>query len=211
MATVTTLAPDPRRPGYQVVRVDRGRVASVPAAVVRPLGITEGDELAPEMLGRLEALLARERAYQAAVRALAARARARADLARRLSARGHPVDAVRSALERLARAGFLDDMRFAAAYVSRRRGSRGSARLVAELLAQGVERAVAERAVGEGSGAEGAALEFDAARALARRRAAQLGHLPFEVRRRRVLAYLARRGYRGPGIFDAVSGICAAG
>jgi SOS response regulatory protein OraA/RecX len=41
--------------------------------------------------------------------------------------------------------------------------------------------------------------------ALAAKRAAQLGDLPRPVKRRRVLAYLARRGFAGRDISDLVS------
>jgi SOS response regulatory protein OraA/RecX len=39
--------------------------------------------------------------------------------------------------------------------------------------------------------------------ALARKRAGQLGDLPRQARLRRVLAYLARRGHRGPQAVEA--------
>ncbi len=41
--------------------------------------------------------------------------------------------------------------------------------------------------------------------ALATKRAAQLGELPRPVKRRRVLAYLARRGFAGREITDLVA------
>ena len=41
--------------------------------------------------------------------------------------------------------------------------------------------------------------------ALAAKRAAQLGDLPRPVKRRRVLAYLARRGFAGRDISDMVT------
>jgi SOS response regulatory protein OraA/RecX len=41
--------------------------------------------------------------------------------------------------------------------------------------------------------------------ALAAKRAAQLGELPRQVKRRRVLAYLARRGFAGRDITDLVA------
>jgi SOS response regulatory protein OraA/RecX len=41
--------------------------------------------------------------------------------------------------------------------------------------------------------------------ALAAKRAAQLGELPRQVKRRRVLAYLARRGFAGRDISELVA------
>ena len=49
----------------------------------------------------------------------------------------------------------------------------------------------------------------DVPRTLAAKRAAQLGDLPRHVRRRRVLAYLARRGYSGREVTDMVGKLLA--
>jgi SOS response regulatory protein OraA/RecX len=66
----------------------------------------------------------------------------------------------------------------------------------------GVERSVIDRAI---------AAEWSEERdkttmplALARKRAAQLGALPRQTRRRRVVAYLARRGFTGRDITEIV-------
>ena len=72
-----------------------------------------------------------------------------------------------------------------------------------DLLAKGVDRRRAERAIAEvleveGLGAPGRA------RQLAEKRAAQLGGVPPRQKRRRLLAYLARRGFRGREVQDMV-------
>ena len=72
-------------------------------------------------------------------------------------------------------------------------------------MAMGVERALIDRALTaewpEGSDRSRVPL------ALAAKRAAQLGDLPRPVKRRRVLAYLARRGFAGREITEIVSRI----
>jgi regulatory protein len=195
--TLTALAPDPRQPGYVLVEVDRGRFASLPAAAIEPLGLVVGAELAPAVLARLRDLADIEAAQRAALRALARRAHARLDLRRRLVKKQHPPDAVDAALDRLAARGLLDDRRFAGEYAaSRAARGKGPARLVTDLLAHGVDRRVAEEAVRSALADEGIDPAIEA-RAVATKRARQLGDLPRPVRKRRLLAFLVRRGYGG--------------
>ena len=208
MPTLTALAPDPRQPGYQLVEVDRGRFASLPLEALEPLSLQLGAELAPAVLSRLRELADVEAAERAALRALARRAHARQDLQRRLVKKQHPPAAVEAALERLTIRGLLDDHRFAEQYAALRatRG-RGPARLLRDLQAQGVERRTAEDAVRRALEEEGIdpALE---ARAVAAKRARQLADLPAPVRKRRLLAFLVRRGYAGMQLKELVEELC---
>ena len=208
MPTLTALAPDPRQPGYRLVEVDRGRFASLPLEALEPLSLQLGAELAPAVLSRLRELADVEAAERAALRALARRAHARQDLQRRLVKKQHPPAAVEAALERLTIRGLLDDHRFAEEYAALRatRG-KGPARLLRDLQAQGVERRTAEDAVRRALEEEGIdpALE---ARAVAAKRARQLADLPAAVRKRRLLAFLVRRGYAGPQLRGLVEELC---
>ena len=194
------LAPDPRRPDYRLVEVDRGRFASLPAAALAGLDLVVGRELTPLVLGRLQEFADLEAAHRAALRALARRAHARFDLRRRLLQRQHPAAAVDGAIERLSAAGLLDDERFAIDYAAAKaRRGRGPARLVRDLQAQGIERRVAEDAVCSSLAAEGVD-PAQAVRALAEKRARQLAGLPPAVRKRRLAAFLARRGFGGADV-----------
>ncbi len=187
-----------------MVFVDRGRFASLPDDALASLDLRIGTELAAATLDRLQHLADVTAAERAALKALARRAYARADLARRLTRKGHQRPAVARALERLAAHGLMDDRRFAVEY-ARARTKRGSARarIVRDLLVQGVERATAEEAARIGLEVEGTDPET-AARAIALRRARQLGDLAPAVRKRRLLAFLVRRGYPGPQVKELV-------
>lgn len=208
MPTLTALAPDPRQPGYRLVEVDRGRFASLPLDAVEPLGLQVGAELAPAALDRLRELADVEAAERAALRALARRAHARLDLRQRLVRRQHPPAAVEAALDRLVLRGLLDDRRFAEQYAALRatRG-KGPTRLLRDLQAQGVERGTAEQAVRRALEEEGIDPGVEA-RAVAAKRARQLAGLPLAVRKRRLLAFLVRRGYGGPQLRDLVEEMC---
>lgn len=194
---LTGLAPDPRRPDYRLVEVDRGRFASLPAESLTGLGLIVGGEISDAVFARLQELADLEGAHRAGLRALARRAHARFDLRRRLLQKQHPPAAVDGALERLSAQGLLNDASFARDYATTKapRG-RGPSRLIKDLLSQGVERRLAEEAVRTALADEGVDPDA-AARAVAEKRAKQLAGLPAAVRKRRLVAFLARRGFQG--------------
>lgn len=193
---ITGLEPDPRRPGALRVALDGRAWGAVPLEAAERLGLAAGAPLDEPALAALGAAADEEAAFRAALRHLERRAFATRDLARRLGRRGHGPEAVGAALQRLHALGLLDDTAFARQYVETRAArGRGPARLRRDLLALGVADAVADAAIAahwpEGSDLAGTT------RRLAERRAHQLGTLPRPVLRRRLLAYLARRGYAG--------------
>jgi len=204
LPVITALEPDSRRPGTLRVEVDGVRFGAVPQELARAAGLAEGRTVDAELHERLTAAADAEAAFRTLLRALERRSFARADLARRLVRKGHPRPAVESALERATGLGLLDDAEFARNYVQTRalRG-RGPSRLTRDLMAMGVERALIDRALAA-EWPDGSATT-DVPLALASKRAAQLGDLPRPVKRRRVLAYLARRGFAGREISDIVA------
>ena len=204
---LTGLAPDPRRPDYRLVEVDRGRFASLAAEDLELLELRIGAPISKAAFARLQELADLEAAHRAALRALARRAHARFDLRRRLLQKQHPPAAVDGALDRLAAAGLLDDGRFAADYAAAKayRG-RGPARLIRDLLALGIDRRVAEEAVQTSLADEGID-PTRAVRALAEKRARQLAALPAPVRKRRLTAFLVRRGFGGADVRKVVDSI----
>jgi regulatory protein len=176
----------------------------VPEDLARSAGLTVGRPLDADLHQRLTAAADAEAAFRTLLRALERRAFARTDLGRRLIRKGHPRPAVEAALERAQGLGLLDDCAFARSYVETRTArGRGPSRLTRDLMAMGVERSAIDRALAaewpEGSDRTGVP------QALAVKRAAQLGDLPRPVKRRRVLAFLARRGFAGRDISDMVS------
>lgn len=204
---LTGLAPDPRRPEYRLVELDRGRFASIPAEALTGLGLVLGREVDEQVLERLQELADIEAAHRAALAALARRAHARFDLRRRLLQKQHPAAAVDAALDRLGAAGLLDDARFAVDYAaSRSRRGRGPKRLVRDLQQQGVERRIAENAVRSSLAAEGID-PTHAVRVLLEKRARQLAGLPAMVRKRRLTAFLARRGFGGAEVRELIEAL----
>jgi regulatory protein len=200
---ITALESDPRRPGAVRLEIDGARFGPVPRDLVIAEGLTPGQMVDAELHQRLSAAADIEAAYRTALRCLELRSYARNDLARRLQRKGHPRPAVEAALERASALGLLDDAAYARRYVETRAArGRGPSRLTRDLLAMGVQRSLIERALAaqwpEGSD------RTSMPRVLAVKRAAQLVSLPRQAKRRRVLAYLARRGFSGREVTEIV-------
>jgi regulatory protein len=200
---ITAIDPDPRRLEAVRVEIDGVRFGAVPRELVSAEGLRVGLELDAALQDRLGAAADLEAAYRTVLRALEVRSYARADLARRLQRKGHPRAAVEAAFERAAELGLLDDKAFARNYVETRAArGRGPSRLTRDLLSMGVERSFIDRALAAQwpAGSDRTAVPL----ALAQKRAAQLGALPRQTKRRRVVAYLARRGFSGRDISELV-------
>ncbi|MFL5401938.1 MAG: regulatory protein RecX [Gemmatimonadales bacterium] len=200
---ITALDPDPRRPDSVRVEIDGARFGAISREVVEVESLTPGRVIDGELQERLATAADMESAYRTVLRALEIRSYARGDLIRRLLRKGHPRPAVEAATERAARLGLLDDAAFTATYVQTRSArGRGPSRLTRDLLSMGVERSVINRAIATEwpEGTDRMAVPL----ALARKRAAQLGPLPRQTKRRRVVAYLARRGFTGRDISELV-------
>jgi regulatory protein len=201
---VTGLTQDHRAPDHLLVEIDGARYASLLIDLVHELDLRVGWALAPQQFAQLERQAAIEAARDVAIRLLAVRPRSVNEMRRRLRERGHDSNAVDAAVDRLSSVGLLNDEHYAA-HFARVRAAKGHAgpRLVADLKARGVDRRVAESAVHETLDAEGIDTVAQA-RDVAERRAKQLKDVPPEAARRRLLAYMTRRGFRGHEIFDLV-------
>jgi regulatory protein len=208
MQVITALEPDPRRPG--AVRVSARDVTwTIAAADVAACGAQVGAAVDEALRDALERAADAEAAFRTAIRSIEQRSHARTDLGRKLIRKGHARPSVELALERCVALGLLDDAAFARHFVETRSArGRGPARLRRDLYAMGVSGAhvdaalAAVQADGDQTG--------DQALALAAKRAVQLAGVPREARRRRLLAFLARRGYTGDAARSAVQRVLRA-
>ncbi|HEV8149105.1 MAG TPA: RecX family transcriptional regulator [Gemmatimonadales bacterium] len=203
---IGALAADPRRPGTIRVLVQGRPLLSVPREVAQAEGLAAGMLLEEPLYARLCRAADEEAAFRTALRFLERRPFATRDLTRRLVLKGHPPEAAAAAVERAGRAGLVDDARFALHYLETRAArGRGPLRLRRDLATLGVERLLVDRALRAAFGADGAG--GPSAEAVARKRLAQLTGLPKPVIRRRLLAFLARRGFAGPDVSTTVAGL----
>lgn len=161
--------------------------AAIAAVEARPSGTEDLPPLAPEA----------HEAATAALRLLRYRPRSEHELRQRLAEKEYPATAVDEALDRVRVWGLIDDADFAAEWVRGRRRRRGKSRgaLERELRDKGVAEAHIADAVADIDVSDDRRQAAELVRArLARRPAATAGRFD-EGERRRLVAFLARRGY----------------
>ena len=196
LRVIGAVAPDPRRAGSVRIMVQGRPLLTIPREAAERERLEPGTVLEESLFARLCRAADEEAAFRTGLRFLERRPFAAKDLARRLVLKGHPPPAAEAARLRAERMGLLDDARFTLHFVQTRAArGRGPLRLRRDLAVLGVERGVVDQALAEAFGAEGN--DAPQADAVARRRLAQLRGLPRPVQRRRLLAFLARRGFVG--------------
>ena len=206
---ITAIVASSRAPGRFSIVVEGAAAHTLGLAAIERLGLALGVSTVgrEHTIAREEAIL---RTYDRAVMMLAARGRAAKDLERQLLRKGEPAEFARLAVERLASEGFLDDTAYARSYVRSKAAGAGFARrrIQQELGRRGVERAAVDEAIEEVFEEE----EIDevaAATTLASKRIRSLGNVDPQSRKRRLYAYLTRRGYSPDVIGRAI--LAAAG
>jgi len=149
---------------------------------------------------------AKRSTYERALDMLEARARGSAELRRLLLRKGEPEADVGAAIERLTRAGLLDDASYARQVArSKALGSGLSRRRIQqELVRRGVDRALTSEAIDEVFRDEGVDDGASIERA-ARKKLRTLARVDEPTRKRRLYAYLARRGYDGDDITRVIA------
>jgi regulatory protein len=212
MPVVTAIVSAARKDGRFEVKVDGAAFATVSLDMLERLSLRVGEELTgarAELLEREAAALA---TYDRAINMLAFQARSSRDLKRRLVQKGEEPADVDAAIERLVAAGFVDDAEFARQLArSKLLGSGASKRrLQQELFKRGVERGTADEAIAEVIADE--AVDEDAVvREVAAKKLRSLQRDDEPTRRRKLYAFLARRGYDGAVIRRAMGAVLAAG
>ena len=142
-------------------------------------------------------------AHAAALRLLTVRAHSRAEIEQRLARRGFEAEPVATALDRLERAGLLDDEAFATELAASRTRRGYSASMVGrDLRSRGVDKSIAARAAAAASPPDE---EAERCVTLARDWVARHPGLAYEVAARRLAGYLARRGYSSGVVARAVA------
>ena len=141
--------------------------------------------------------------YIAAIRILKYRFNSTAELRRKLRAKGFDREAIDAALARLKDENWLDDERFAGAYVRTRvLKSKGRLRIRRELMSAGVDDETIANAVGANVNADD---EHERATAIARKRLPNLvRRYGADVARNKLTGYLLKQGYDAALVRDIV-------
>jgi len=160
--------------------------------------LREGDELDAEASAELIEAAARCTAYDRAMNALASRGRSTKELERWLTQRGIADPHIDATIAKLTKLGLLDDARYAHEFVRSRVAGRGTSvwSLRRELARRGVERSLADEAINEAM-VEGGVDELAIARREAAKKWRTLSRVDRAAARRRLMAFLLRRGFPG--------------
>jgi len=193
--TITAITPAPRHPGRFELLVDGKAYATLSLEAIERLQLAVGREVGG-LAERIAAEAAQLKVYDRALNMLAFRGRASRELARSLERKGEPRELVSRAIERLTEQGLLDDSAFAESFTRAKvLGAQQSRRRVQQDLARkGVAREVSDAAIATVFEEEQVDQRQIVEQA-ARKKLASLRKLEPMVRRRRLYAFLARRGY----------------
>jgi regulatory protein len=166
-----------------------GRFAfGIPAIVAA--GLRKGQFLSEAEIESLQDKGSIETALNRTLNYLSYRPRSRAEVVAYLQKRGNSEEQIEVTTDRLERAGLLDDEAFALYWVENRERfrPRGARALRYELRAKGIAESLIDQAL--------ASIDVSAsAHRAASRKAQQLSHLDQSTFKRKLIEYLARRGF----------------
>ena len=207
MAVITAITPTPRHPGRFELLVDGRSFATLSLDAIERLRLVVGGSVAG-LEERIALEAAALRTYDRALNMLAFRGRASRELARSLVRKGEPKELVDRAIARLTEQGLLDDAAFAESFTRAKvRGAQQSRRRVQQDLARkGVAREVTDAAIATVFEEEQVD-QREIVEQAARKKLVSLRKLDPAVRRRRLYAFLARRGYDSDDIRAAMHAV----
>jgi regulatory protein len=196
--TISALVAQKRNKERVNVYLDGRYAFSLPT--IEAARLCRGQYLSDEEIELLQELDTFQKAYDQALRFLAYRPRSHAETLRYLERKGIPPPLAEKVIERLVTAGLLDDLAFARFWVENRDrfNPRGARALRYELRRKGLSAEIIQQALSE------AAAEGEAIYSAALTKARQLVRLDHDDFKRRLGAYLARRGFSYEAIAEVV-------
>jgi regulatory protein len=198
---VTAVTPSQRKEGRFEVYVDGEAAAMLSLEAIERLALRVGCVFTAPLRTRVEDEAQALRVHDRALDLLAFRARAARELRLALIRKGEPAPYVDRAIARLASLGLVDDAAFARQFTRARIAGPGFSRrrLQSELARRGVARDVADAAIAESIAEDGIDMD-DTLERIARRKLRTMRSLSAPARRRRLYAFLARRGHDADAI-----------
>jgi len=207
---VTAIDESGRKPGRFDLVLDDGTAVIVSVDIIEQLRLRVGVELDGPGTARMLAAAGALRTYDRAVTLLAFRARTGQELRRRLVQNGEPAEFADAAVASLHERGLLDDADYARQFVHSRMVGKGVSRrrVQQELARRGVARDTADEAV-DSVLANEEVDEIGVVERAARKKLRSLQSVDLQTRRRRLHAFLARRGYDSDVIRAALTIVLA--
>ncbi len=198
---ITALAPQKKNKRRVSVFLDGNFLFGLSSDTVAALGLRVGREVDRAGLDRIALEEQRYESLQYAFLLLSYKARTTSELTQRLTRKGFSPDIVSSTLQRLAELKMVDDAGFARRFAEDRIaiGHKGKWRIRGELLKRGVAKEHIEDALAT------APDETAAAREVAEKYLSRNRRLEPDVLKRRLYAFLARRGFSPDTIRQAIN------
>jgi regulatory protein len=189
---ITAIETQQRDPERVNVFLNGAFAFGLPALVAVQESLRVGDELTEDQIARLRALDEQSKAVNAAMNLLARRPRSEREIRDRLKRKGFPPETIDAAVAKLEGWRYLDDEAFARYWVENREANkpRGRRLLEQELRLKGVDRETIQLTIDETE-----IDESSSALSLGRNKLRTYGKLEPEIARRRLGAFLMRRGY----------------
>jgi regulatory protein len=200
-APIGAITASARHAGRFEIVVADDVVATLSLDAIERLGIRIGAPFTESLANRVAVEAAALHTFDRALAMLAARPRAARDLERMLVRKGEPAEHVAAAIARLVTLGILDDAQYARQFIRAKISGAGLSRrrLQSELWRRGVARDVIDAALAEVLVED----EVDEAAQIARvaeKKLRTLRSADPATTRRRLYAFLARRGYDSAAI-----------
>ena len=172
------------------VFLDGGQALVLLAETALQERLKAGEEITRSRLETLEGKDTFQRCYSAAVRLLGYRPRSEKELRQRLQRRGFQGEYLEKAIARLKEQGLIDDIAFARFWKENREtfSPRSRRMIKIELRRKGLSNEIIEQVIGEID-------EAESAYGAAVKRAPRLSGTDYQEFRRRLGAYLGRRGF----------------
>ncbi len=184
--------------GKYKVFLDNGTVWPLYRGEIRSRGLAPGTYLSKEEYDEILSEIIFVRAKKRALHLLERMDRTEAGLRDKLKQNEYPAEAIDEAVSYVKKYHYLDDARYAAAYVRSYQNTRSKRRIMADLLSKGISKANASRALE----CEYEADECEKIGKLLAKKGYDENMRQEE--RRRVYAFLMRRGFKSEDILKAM-------
>ncbi len=190
MNTVTVVGTQMKRKGRVKVLLDGGLTFSLSLPVAAEVGLHKGQTLSLPEIERLKSADRLQKSLNSALRYLSPRPRSEAEIRARLNRHGFDADTIEQVLTKLKEQGLVDDIAFARFWRENRENFRPLSRRLIELELK--QKGVDAETIAEASA--GVDDELGAYQA-AQRKARSLAGLDYSSFRKRLGAFLKRRGF----------------
>jgi regulatory protein len=186
---ITKIEPQKRKPDRKSIYVDEEFAFGVHEEIVLKFGLFEGKEITKDEKEKIVKAETKRSVKEAALNLLSYRMRTKKDLMTRLKRKGFDIEPINEAIKELETIGLVNDLEFARAWIRERGSSYGSWRIKNELRKKGIAKNTIEKILEELKPDE-----FETAKNLIDKWIRTHKYLPQDVLKRRLFAFLVRRG-----------------